>query len=514
MEISKDYAVQMRGITKIFNNFVALDNVDLDVRKGETHAILGENGAGKSTLMNILYGIYGADSGEIYLDGERVDIRNPSSAIHHGIGMVHQHFMLIEKFTVLQNIMLGNEHANKFGIINTYKARKKVKEIISRYGMKVDLKRKVRNISVGMQQRVEILKALYRGAKILILDEPTAVLTPYEVDELMEIIESLKKDGKTIIIITHKLKEIKKSSKDCTIIRKGKFVGRVDVSQETEQSLAEKMVGRKVKLSVDKKPATPGETIFEIKDLCVRCERGLEAVKNLSMSLRRGEIYGLAGIEGNGQKELLETIIGTRHAESGKIIINGKEIQNTGTRNVLDSKISVIHEDRHKDGTILDMSVADNAILEKYREEPFCVNGFLDYEKRDKFADKLIEEYDVRPLGCKNTKIRNLSGGNQQKLVIGREISNNPDLLIAVQPTRGLDVGAIEYVHKILVKLRDQGKAILLISLELDEILDLSDRIAVIYDGSIVGEFTQEEATEHNVGLLMAGGKFDDKKDS
>ncbi len=510
MEISKDYAVQMRSITKTFGNSKALDNVDLDVKKGETHAILGENGAGKSTLMNILYGLYGADCGEIYIKGEKVDISNSSCAINHGIGMVHQHFMLIEKFTVMQNIILGNETTDKFGIINTRKAKKKVLEIIEKYGMKVDLKRKIRNISVGMQQKVEILKALYRGAEILILDEPTAVLTPYEIDELLEIIESLKKDGKTIIIITHKLKEIKKSSKECTIIRKGKFIDRVDVSQESEQSLAEKMVGRKVKLSVDKKSSNPGEIVFEIKNLFVKCERGLEAVKNFNLSIRKGEIYGLAGIEGNGQKELLEAVIGKRHCESGKILINGKEVQNTGIRNVLDSKISVIHEDRHKDSIVLQMSVSDNAILEKYRKAPFCKGGFLDYEQRDSFANNLIEDYDVRPIGCKNTKIRNLSGGNQQKLVIGREISNDPDLLIAVQPTRGLDVGAIEYVHKILINLRDKGKAILLISLELDEILDVSDRIGVIYDGSVAGEFEQKDANEQNVGLLMAGGKCND----
>ncbi len=514
MEISKDYAVQMRGITKIFNNRKALDAVDLDVKKGETHAILGENGAGKSTLMNILYGLYSADAGEVYLNGELVNITKPSSAIQHGIGMVHQHFMLIEKFTVMQNIILGNETTDKFGIINTRKAKKKILEIISRYGMKVDLKKRVRNISVGMQQKVEILKALYRGAEVLILDEPTAVLTPYEIDELMNIIESLKKDGKTIIIITHKLKEIKKSSKDCTIIRKGKFVDRVSVQEESEQSLAEKMVGRKVKLSVEKTPAVPGDVVFKIENLCAKSERGLEAVKNFSVSLRRGEIYGLAGIEGNGQKELLEAILSKKTADSGKIIINGKEIQNTTVRNVLDSKISIIHEDRHKDGSVLSMSVADNAILDNYRRKPMCVNGFLNYEERDKFTDFLIKEYDVRPVDCKHTKIRNLSGGNQQKLIIGREISNNPDLLIAVQPTRGLDVGAIEYVHKILVKLRDQGKAIFLISLELDEILDLSDKIGVIYDGSLVGEFSQDEANEHNVGLLMAGGKSNDSKNS
>lgn len=507
MEISKEYAVQMRGITKIFGHFKALDSVNLDVKKGETHAILGENGAGKSTLMNILYGLYGADEGQIYLNGEPVNIYNTSIAIGHGIGMVHQHFMLIDKFTVMQNIILGNESTEKFGIINTHKAKKKVKEIIEKYGMQVDLKRKVRNISVGMQQKVEILKALYRGAEILILDEPTAVLTPYEVDELLEIIENLKKYGKTIIIITHKLNEIRKSSKECTIIRKGKFIDKVQVKDESEQSLAEKMVGRKVKLHTDKKAANPGEVVFEIKNLCVKCERGLDSVKNLNMSIRKGEIYGLAGIEGNGQKELLEAIISKRYCESGQILINGQEIQNTSIRNVLDHKISVIHEDRHKDGIVLSMSVADNAILEKYRQPSFCKNGFINYEKRDVFAKELISQYDVKPENCKNSKIRNLSGGNQQKLVIGREISNNPDLLIAVQPTRGLDVGAIEYVHKTLVNLRDQGKAILLISLELDEILDISDKVAAIYDGTIVGEFDSEEANENNVGLLMAGGK-------
>ncbi len=507
MEINKDYAVQMRGITKYFGPFYALDNVDLNVKKGETHAVLGENGAGKSTLMNILYGLYGADAGEIYLNGKPVQIKNPSLAISHGIGMVHQHFMLIEKFTVLQNIILGNESTDKFGVINMRKAKKKVLEIINRYGMKVELKKRVRSISVGMQQKVEILKALYRGADILILDEPTAVLTPQEIDELLEIIENLKKDGKTIIIITHKLKEIKKSSQSCTIIRKGQFMGCVDVASESEQSLAEKMVGRKVKLLVEKEKANPGEVIFEIENLSVKCERGIETVKNFSLSLRRGEIHGLAGIDGNGQKELLECIIGLKRAEKGTIKMNGKEIQNTSTRNVLNSKISVIHEDRHKCGCVLDMSVADNAILEKYRKEPFHKNGFLDYEQRDKFTDELIQNYDVRPTDCKYERIRNLSGGNQQKLIIGREIANDPDLLIAVQPTRGLDVGAIEYVHKTLIKLRDQGKAVLLISLELDEILDVSDRISVIYGGSIVGEFSQNDATEHNVGLLMAGGK-------
>lgn len=510
MEISSEYAVQMRGITKFFGNTKVLDNIDIDIKKGEIHAVLGENGAGKSTLMNILYGLYVADSGQIYLNGKLVNIKNPSSAISLGIGMVHQHFMLVENFTVLQNIILGNEVTDKFGILNMRKAKKAVQKIIERYGMKVDLKKRVENISVGMQQKVEILKALYRGADILILDEPTAVLTPMEVDELLEVINKLKRDGKTIIIITHKLKEIKKSSHKCTIIRKGQFIDCVEVEPESEQSLAEKMVGRKVKLVTGKTLATPGEIVFSVENLSARCERGIEKVKDLSLQIRKGEIVGLAGIEGNGQRELLECIMGQRYAHKGKILINNREIQNTSTANVLSHKISIINEDRHKHSCVLDMSVADNAILEKYREEPFHKNGFLNYEQRDKFAQELIEKYDVRPSKCKFKRIRNLSGGNQQKLVIGREIANNPDLLIAVQPTRGLDVGAIEYVHKTLIDLRDKGKAILLISLELDEILDISDRIAVIYNGSIVGEFSQNEANEQQVGFLMAGGKQND----
>lgn len=509
-EINKQYAVQMHGITKYFGPQKVLDGVNLDINKGEVHAILGENGAGKSTLMNILYGMYTADFGEIYLSGSPVYMKKTSTAISHGVGMVHQHFMLVEKFTVLQNIVLGNEPANFLGVLNMKKAKKSVCDIMERYGLKVDLKKKVKDISVGMQQKVEILKALYRGAEILILDEPTAVLTPMEVEELLETIKSLKNDGKTIIIITHKLKEIKKSAERCTIIRKGKFIDEVEVANESEQSLAEKMVGRKVNLFVDKDEKVPGDKIFEIKDLSVRCERGIETVKNLSMSIRSGEIYGLAGIEGNGQTELLQCILGRRYAHSGKIIMNGNEIQNTSTRNVLENKISFIHADRHKYGCVLDMSVADNLIMEKYREAPFNVNGFLDYEQRDKFAEQIISEYDVRPTKCKHKKIRSLSGGNQQKLVIGREIANNPDLLIAVQPTRGLDVGAIEYVHKTLVNLRNQGKAVLLISLELDEILNVADRVSVIYNGSIVGEFDQKEADEQRIGLLMAGGKEND----
>ena len=507
MEISKDYAVQMRGINKSFGAYKVLDGIDLDIKKGTVHAILGENGAGKSTLMNILYGMYHADEGEIYINGESVNIKNPSTALKYGIGMVHQHFMLVDKFTVTQNIILGNETTNMFGLVNMRQARKDVIKIVDKYGLKVDPDAKIRDISVGMQQRVEILKALYRGVDLLILDEPTAVLTPMEIEELIDIMKNLIKDGKTIIIITHKLNEIKASSDDCTVIRKGKVIDRVKVKDESEQSLAEKMVGRKVRLIVEKSEPNFGEKIYEVDNLRVKCDRGIDTVKGLSLSIRRGEILGIAGVDGNGQKELVEALTGARWVESGTIKINGKEVQNTSCKNIIDNKISVINEYRHKHGIIMEFSVASNAILKNYRNYPYCKNGIIDYNARDKFTESLIKEYNIKPEHCKNTRISRLSGGNQQKLVIAREVANDPDLLIAVQPTRGLDVGAIEFVHKTLVKLRDAGKAILLISLELDEVINVSDTISVIYDGKITGTFSQEEADEQVIGLLMAGGK-------
>lgn len=510
-EINKDYAVQMRGITKMFGTFKALDDVCLDVKKGSIHAILGENGAGKSTLMNILYGLYHADNGEIYLNGEPQYVKNPSTAIKLGIGMVHQHFMLIDKFTVMQNITLGWETTDRFGILNGRLAKRNITEIIEKYNIKVNLKDKIRNISVGMQQKVEILKALYRGADILIFDEPTAVLTPMEIDELIEIMNGLVKSGKTVIIITHKLKEIKKSAEECTIIRRGKLIDRVTVSEETEKSLACKMVGRDVKLVVNKSPAVFGEKVFEIDNITVKSDRGIDAVKGLSLSIRKGEILGLAGIEGNGQKELIEAMICAKNVESGTIKIDNREVQNTSPRNILNHGISLIHADRHKYGIVLDFTVAENAILEKYRNAPYSQRGFLNDKERDNFTNKLIKEYDIRPSDCKNCLIRELSGGNQQKLVIGREIANEPELLIAVQPTRGLDVGAIEYVHKTLIALRDKNKAILLISLELDEIMTVSDTIAVLYDGKINGTFKQGEVDENVIGLLMAGGQENEK---
>lgn len=508
MKISAEYAVQMRNISKSFGESRALDDVSIDIKKGTIHAILGENGAGKTTLMNILYGLYQADSGEIYLNGRKVDMKTPNIAIENKIGMVHQHFMLVENFTVAQNIILGKEVTKAGALLDMKAAYAKIDEIVEKYGLKVDKDAKIEDISVGMQQRVEILKTLYRGADILILDEPTAVLTPQEINDLIEIMHKLIADGKTIIIITHKLKEIKASSDMCTIIRRGKYIDTVAVRDVTHSELADKMVGRSVKLVVEKTPATPGEVIFEVDNITVpsKLHKGLDALKGLSLSIRRGEILGIAGVDGNGQKELVEAITCLSRVSSGSIKINGTAIHNTKPRNVIKNKISTIHEDRIRRGLVLSFSVAENVILEKYNEKPYSRAGFLNYNEVNKFASEIISEYDVRPEGCNKLPIRGLSGGNQQKVIIGREIANDPDLLIAVQPTRGLDVGAIEYVHKTLVEQRDKGKAVLLISLELDEVLSVADRVAVIYDGQIVGEFAQHEADENTVGLLMAGG--------
>lgn len=506
MEIDKTYAVQMHGISKYFGAFCALDKVDLDVKQGSIHAILGENGAGKSTLMNVLYGLYQAEEGEIYLKGKKVQIKNPGAAIAQGIGMVHQHFMLVDNFTVTENIILGNEVATG-GVLQTKKARKRIEEIIKTYGLTVDPDAKIEDISVGMQQRVEILKALYRGAELLILDEPTAVLTPQEIQELINIMKALVSHGKTIIIITHKLKEIQASAEECTIIRRGKFIDRITVGDIGINEMAEKMVGRPVHLQVIKEPANPGDTVFSIQNLTVEDARGLEAVKNLSLEVKKGEILGIAGIDGNGQKELVEAISGLRKVKSGTISINGTKLQNQTPRKVIDSGISIIHEDRHRRGVVLDYTVADNMVLERFRQKPFANKGIRNEKEVHEYTKQIVEQYDVRPQDCEDMPIRGLSGGNQQKVVIGREISNDPELLIAVQPTRGLDVGAIENIHKMLIQARDRGKAILLISLELEEVMDISDRIGVIYAGQIVKTFPQGELGEKEVGLLMAGGK-------
>lgn len=506
MEANSEYAVQMHGITKVFGTFKALDGVDLDVRKQSVHAILGENGAGKSTLMNVLYGLYSADEGEVFLNGKHVDISNPNDAIAQGIGMVHQHFMLVDNFTVTENIVLGDEVTSFAGVLDPKKAREKVLEIVNEYGFDVDPDAKIEDITVGMQQRVEILKALYRGADTLILDEPTAVLTPQEIEKLIQIMRDLVSKGKTIIIITHKLKEIMSSADECTIIRRGKYMGTVDVSKTNETELANKMVGRNVNLHVDKKPAKPGEVLLSIRDLHVKDERGIEQVNGLNLEVRAGEIVGLAGIDGNGQRELADAINALVKPESGTIAIRGEEIQATTPRNVINHSVATIPSDRQRWGLVLPFSVAENTVLERHGEELFGKGISLDYSKVNEFAKELVEEFDIRPAGCFDHAAGGLSGGNQQKVIIAREVSGEPDVLIAIQPTRGLDVGAIEFVHKALIRERDRGAAILLISLELDEVMDVSDRIAVIYAGQIVGEFEQGAITEEQAGLLMAGG--------
>ena len=497
--------VEMKGITQKFGSLVANDNIDLTVHKGEVHALLGENGAGKTTLVNSLYGLYHPTSGEIFINGDKVIMDNPNVAIHHGIGMVHQHFMLVKPFTVVQNIILGRE-THKYGVLDMNTATRQVEALSEQYGLSVDLNACIQDITVGMQQRVEILKTLYRGADILILDEPTAVLTPQEILDLIQIINNLTDQGKTVIIITHKLKEIKDVADFCTIIRRGKKIDTVKVSEVNQSELASKMVGREVSFKVEKKDSSPEETVLEITDLHVKDNRGIPALRGLNLKVRKGEILGIAGVDGNGQNELEETLIGVRQAESGSIKIDGKEILGMSPRQILDHKVSTIPSDRQKMGLVLDYSIAENIILENYKKSPFSRNGWLQFEAIKKFARELVEKFDVRPAD-ENYRAGSLSGGNQQKVILAREISNNPEILIAVQPTRGLDVGAIEYVHKALVAQRDKGKAVLLISLELDEVINVSDRIAVIYEGKIAGEMDALGADENEIGFMMAGGK-------
>jgi len=497
--------IEMKNITKKFGDFVANDNIDLTVHKGEIHALLGENGAGKTTLMNILYGLYEPTSGEIYLNGKKTNITNPSVAIRNGIGMVHQHFMLVETFTVVENIILGMETTQRMGVLDINRATKEVEELSKKYGLHVDPNAKIHDITVGMQQRVEILKALYRGADILILDEPTAVLTPQEIDELMEIMRSLASQGKTIIIITHKLKEIKQVADYCTVIRRGKKVDTVKVADVTEEDLASMMVGRQVSFKVDKKEANVGDVVLKVDNLVVKDNRKLNAVKGLSLELHRGEILGIAGVDGNGQSEFIEGITGLRPIESGRVILNGKDITNLSPKEIIENGMNTIPEDRQKRGLILDFTVAENMILENYHKEPFSTKGRLNHKAISDFSKELIEKFDIRPRDHMHIA-GELSGGNQQKVILAREISNDPDVLIAAQPTRGLDVGAIEYVHKYLVEQRDHGKAVLLISFELDEIMNVSDRIAVIFNGKIVDVMDAKEADERTLGYLMAGG--------
>ena len=498
--------IEMRNIVKKFGDFTANDNINLTVHKGEIHAILGENGAGKSTLMNQLYGLLKPTSGQILVNGKAIEMNNPRDAIAAGIGMVHQHFMLIQPFTVTENIVLGTE-PTKGPALDMVAARKNVEELSRRYGLAIDPDAKIEDISVGMQQRVEILKALYRGADILILDEPTSSLTPQEIEELIEIMRSLTKDGKSIIIITHKLKEIKAAADFCTIIRQGKYIDTVDVEKVSENQLASMMVGRSVTFTVDKPKQEPGEVVLDVKDLHCNDYRGVEIVKGLDLQVRRGEIVGIAGIDGNGQTELVEVITGLRKGTSGRILVNGADVFNKPPRFGFDHGVSSIPADRQKHGLILDFSVEDNLILQNYEEQPYSRNHLFNREAIFAHATQSIQNYDIRPQNSERRTAGTLSGGNQQKVIIAREVQNDKDLLIAVNPTRGLDVGAIEYVHKYIVEQRNKGKAVLLVSFELDEIMSLSDKIDVIFDGRIVASIPGEEATENQLGLLMAGGK-------
>lgn len=498
--------VEMKNVTKKFGNFTANESINLTIHKGEVHALLGENGAGKTTLMNVLYGLYRPTEGEIFINGKKVEMDNPNVAIANGIGMVHQHFMLVEPFTVTENIILGMETTKLGGYIDMNKAKAEVKALSEKYGLIVEPDAKIQDITVGMQQRVEILKALYRGADILILDEPTAVLTPQEIQDLIKIIRNLTEEGKSIIIITHKLKEIKAVADYCTIIRRGKHIDTVLVSDVDENDLASKMVGREVSFVVEKDEQEQGEVVLKLENLVVKDNRGINKVDGLTLEVHKGEILGLAGVDGNGQSELIEAITGLRKIESGKVIMNGVDVTSKTPKEIIDSKISTIPEDRQKRGLVLEYSIAENMILENYMKEPFSKKGrVLNHTEIEKHAKQLIEEFDVRPTNEK-TPVGALSGGNQQKVIIAREVTNNPDVLIAAQPTRGLDVGAIEYVHKSLVAQRDDNKAVLLVSLELDEVMNVSDRIAVIYEGKIVGIIDAKSADENTIGLMMAGG--------
>lgn len=500
--LNESPVVSLKNIHKSFGDKKVLKGVDFDLHKCEVHALLGENGAGKTTLMNILYGMFPQTEGNIYIKGEEIINNSPKKAISMGIGMVHQHFMLIEPFTVTENIILGYEGKNSF--IDRAKAKKEVVKLSQEYGLIIDPDSKVADISVGQQQRVEILKALYHGADILIFDEPTAVLTPQEINEFIEIVEKLTELGKSVIIITHKLKEIKAMADTCTIIRRGEYIDKVNVKDVSEADLAEKMVGRDVSFNVKKEKIDLGEEIFKIEDLWVKDNRKVDKVKGLNLSIRKGEILGIAGVDGNGQTELIDAISGMRKSQKGKVILKGEDITNKAPRNIIDLGMNQIPEDRQKRGLVLEYPIKDNLILENI-DKDFSKNGILDFKKIEENANNLIDKFDIRPNDI-NEKAGSLSGGNQQKVIIAREITNDPDLLIAAQPTRGLDVGAIEFIHQYLVELRNQGKAVLLISFQLDEVMDLSDRICVIYDGQIVGELDPKETDEYEVGRLMAGG--------
>lgn len=503
-----DCVLEMKNITKLFPGIVANNNIDFQLRKGEIHALLGENGAGKSTLMNVLFGLYEPDGGKIFVRGKEEKINNPQDAQRLGIGMVHQHFKLVQVFTALENIVLGVE-TTKNGFLKMEEARKEVEALSQQYGLFVDLDRKIENMQVGMQQRVEILKMLYRESDILVFDEPTAVLTPQEIDELMKIIKDLAAEGKSIIFISHKLREIHEIGDRVTILRKGTQIATVNVADVTDEELSEMMVGRKVMLQVEKAPANPGEVALEVKNLVIKTEAKSEKnkVNDVSLKVRKGEIVAVAGVENNGQAELVMALTGLMQATSGEILLHGQDIMEWTVRERNLGWISHIPADRHKHGLILDFDLCSNFILQTYFTDQFSRYGFLASKKIFSYSKKLIEQFDIRAAQGPDTIARNMSGGNQQKVILAREMERKHELLIAVQPTRGLDVGAIEYIHSQLVKERDNGKAILLISLELDEVMNVSDRILVMFDGEIVADVLPENVSERDLGLYMSGSK-------
>lgn len=512
MENTPEYVIEMLHITKEFPGIRANDDITLQLRRGEIHALLGENGAGKSTLMSVLFGMYQPEEGEIRKNGKKVKINDPNDATALGIGMVHQHFKLVDVFTVLDNIILGAE-TTKLGFVQRKEARRKVEELSERYGLKVDLDAMVEDISVGMQQRVEILKMLYRDNEILIFDEPTAVLTPQEIDELMSTMREFAKEGKSILFISHKLNEIMAVADRCTVLRKGKYVGTVNTADTNKQELSNMMVGRPVQLEVKKKPAEPGEVIMSVENLRVpsKIHKG-DAVKGVSFDVRAGEIVCIAGIDGNGQTELIHGITGLEKLSGGSITLCGKNITHLNIHNKSAAGMSHIPEDRHKHGLVLDFSLEQNLVLQRYREKRFQRYGFIKKDAVREYAEKLIEQFDVRSGQGAVTTARSMSGGNQQKAIIAREIDRDKPLMVAVQPTRGLDVGAIEYIHSQIVAQRDSGKAVLLVSLELDEVMSLSDRILVMYEGEIVGQLDPKKTNIQELGLYMSGSKRDSEE--
>lgn len=507
--MEQEYAIEMLHITKRFPGIVANDDITLQLKKGEIHALLGENGAGKSTLMSVLFGLYQAEEGTIKKDGAEVKIQDPNDANALGIGMVHQHFKLVECFSVLDNIILGVEPVSKLGMLKKSEARQKILELSDRYGLRVDPDALIEDITVGMQQRTEILKMLYRDNEILIFDEPTAVLTPQEIEELMQIMRNLAKEGKSILFISHKLNEIMDVADRCTVLRKGKYIGTVEIKNTNKEELSRMMVGRDVEFAVHKDERKPGEVILDVEGLTVASKvHHNDAVKNVSFRVRAGEIVCIAGIDGNGQTELVYGLTGLEPLKAGKITLCGSDITHASIRYRNTHGMSHIPEDRHKHGLVLDYSLEYNMVLQRYFEPEFISKaGFLKRKNIREYSDRLIEQYDVRSGQGSVTIARSMSGGNQQKAIVAREIDKDPQLLVAVQPTRGLDVGAIEYIHKQLVAQRDAGRAVLLVSLELDEVMSVPDRILVMYEGEIVGELDPKKTTVEELGLYMSGAK-------